>query len=54
MDIWVNKSDSNFNQLQLAITEFRVPSVKGLDFNYTYQQSTIELVGTFGINTNNS
>lgn len=28
-------------------------AVKGLDFNYTYQQSTIELVDTFGINTNN-
>jgi hypothetical protein len=26
LDIWVNKSESNFNQLQLAITEFGLPS----------------------------
>lgn len=27
MDIWVNKSASNFNQLQLAITTFGLPSI---------------------------
>ena len=27
MDIWVKKSDSNFNKLQLAITTFGLPSI---------------------------
>jgi len=27
MDIWVKKSESNFNQLQLAITTFGLPSI---------------------------
>lgn len=27
MDIWVNKTEENFNRLQMAITEFGLPSV---------------------------